>query len=148
MVSLSYNNSMFFLLRHPKVCKYFTNFRRSTFWESCAYLHGPDTQTDDTNISELEQEICYVTAKISEIDTILLKLSKLKPKSALWKNYLRNREEIGEVKNKLNQKNFWTWRSEEILIPKLLYPKRDIALFLQYFSLMASKHKDSCPYPT
>ena len=70
-------NNMSCLLRHPNVCKFFTKFRRCKFGESCAYLHGPDIETGNARISELEQEIQIVKAKISEIETLLLKLENI-----------------------------------------------------------------------
>ena len=98
-------SSMSCILRHPKVCKYFTNFRRCKFEESCAYLHGPDNQMDEKNISELKQEIENVKAKIEEIDTIISKLDHIETRiSSVEESNLKNSEEIKEVKNKLDQK--------------------------------------------
>ena len=112
-------NNMACLLRHPKVCKYFTNFRRCKFGESCAYLHGHDTQTEDKNISELEHELENVKAKISEIDAILLKLEQIESRiSSMEESNLRNREEIDELKKNLNQKTFDIEEVKKILDQK------------------------------
>ena len=98
-------SNMSCVLRHPKVCKYFTNFRRCKFEESCAYLHVPDNQIDDKNISELKQEIENVKTKIDEIDTILSKLDHIETRiSSVEESNLKNSEEIKEVRIKLDQK--------------------------------------------
>ena len=93
------------LLRHPKVCKYFLNFRRCKFGESCAFLHGPEKQTDAESIRELEQEIQHLKAKISQVETILSKLDKIEDKiRTMEKSNVKNCEEIKEVIQTFNQK--------------------------------------------
>ena len=93
------------ILRHPKVCKYFTNIRRCKFEESCAYLHGPEHRVDEKKISELEEEIKNVKAKIGEIDAMLLKLDLIETKiSSVEESNFKNKEEIEAVKNKLDLK--------------------------------------------
>ena len=92
-------------LRHPKVCKFFTNFRRCKFGESCAYLHGPNIETDDVRIGELEQEIKNLQAKINEIETSLLKLEHIEERiKSVEESNNKNCESIKDVKNSLNQK--------------------------------------------
>ena len=68
------------LLRHPKVCKYFLNFRRCKFGDSCAFLHGPEKQTDAETVKELEQEIQHLQAKIIEIEIVHSELDKIEDK--------------------------------------------------------------------
>ena len=72
----------------------------------CAYLHGPDNQTDEGQINELEQEIQNVKAKLSEIDTILVKLESMENRitSVEEESKQRNSERIEEVKKVLDQK--------------------------------------------
>ena len=97
-------NNLSCLLRHPKVCKYFLSFRRCKFGDLCAFLHGPDKQTD-AEISELEQEIQHVKAKISEVDTILAQLDKIEGRiSDVEKSNLKNCEEFKEVMKIFNMK--------------------------------------------
>ena len=98
-------NNMSHLLRHPKVCKFFTNFRRCKFGESCAYRHGPDIETGGVRISELEQEIQSVKAEISELETILLKLENIEDRiNSVEEINRKNCESIEHVKKTLNQK--------------------------------------------
>ena len=98
-------NNMSCLLRHPKVCKFFTNFRRCKFGESCAYLHGPDNQPGDVRINELEQELQIVKTKISEIETILLKLENIEDRiKSVEASNTKNCESIEDVKKTLDQK--------------------------------------------
>ena len=94
--------NLYCTFRHPKVCKYFTNVRRCKFEESCAYLHGPEQRVDEKKISELEQEIENLNAKIAEIDAILLKPAQIESRSSyVEESNFRNNEEIEKVKNKL-----------------------------------------------
>ena len=112
-------NNMSCLLRHPKVCKFFLSFMRCKFGEACAFLHGPDKQTDAENISELEQEIQHVKAKISEVETILSKLDKIEERMmSVEKRNLKTCEEIKEVMKTLNQKTSQMEKVQKTLDPK------------------------------
>ena len=94
------------VLRHPKLCKYFTNFRRCKFEESCAYLHGPEHNAErDENISELEEKIENIKAKLDQIDSFLLKLDHIETRISSKEEIChKNNEEIEQIKKKLDHK--------------------------------------------
>ena len=78
-------NNVNCLLRHPRVCKFFSNFGRCKFSDSCAYLHNFDKNVDD-KISELESEIQKIKTKIKEVETIQLRLESLETRLNIIEN--------------------------------------------------------------
>ena len=64
------------LLRHPKMCKYFSNSGSCKFNFQCAYLHHHTKNTVDVEISELESKIKEMESKIQEIEILQLKLDQ------------------------------------------------------------------------
>ena len=98
-------NNMSF--RHPKVCKFFNNFKRCKFGELCAYLHGPEIQTEDGKISELEENLAQVKAEIRKVEATLLKLENIENRMrSVEDSNRRNNERIEEVNQTLDQKTF------------------------------------------
>ena len=61
------------VLRHPRVCKYFSNLGSCKFNSACAYLHTSDLHKEE--ISRLKAEIQKLEDKINSID---VKLSALR----------------------------------------------------------------------
>ena len=62
------------LLRHPKICKYFSNSGSCKFDEHCTYLHIKNTL--DGEIGELETKIKEMENKIHEIEILQLRLDQ------------------------------------------------------------------------
>ena len=65
------------VLRHPRTCKFFSNFGRCKFDEECAYLHNSRNQTIDLEIRELESELRKTKTKIKELENIQERMDKL-----------------------------------------------------------------------
>ena len=98
-------NNMSCLFRHPKVCKFFNNFKRCKFGELCAYLHGPEIQTEDRKISELEENLAQVKAEIRKVEATLLQLENIENRMrSVEDSNRRNNERIEEVNQTLDQK--------------------------------------------
>ena len=65
------------VLRHPRTCKFFSNFGRCKFDEECAYLHNSRNQTIDLEIRELESELRRTKTKIKELKNFQERMDKL-----------------------------------------------------------------------
>ena len=65
------------LLRHPRECKFFSNFGRCKFAEQCALLHRSQNQTFDLEIRELRSAIMKTESKIKDIVSLQERIEKL-----------------------------------------------------------------------
>ena len=66
---------------HPRLCRYFNNFGRCKFEESCAYLHKKDDSLSDfrkdqeKEIKKLRNEVEELNKQVIELRSILKKIS-------------------------------------------------------------------------
>ena len=66
------------VLRHPRACKFFSNFGRWKFNYQCAYLHSfTRNQTLDFEIRELGTEIMKTKEKIKDVENLQIRIDKL-----------------------------------------------------------------------
>ena len=69
------------VFRHPTVCRYFSNFGRCKFSESCAYLHETCGTVQDTKISlvkiELENELKSLKDEIKILEMQVAELTRV-----------------------------------------------------------------------
>ena len=71
------------LYRHPRVCRYFTNFGRCKFEDSCAYLHKREDKISELRkeqekeIEKLKQEVEKLKNQVNELQNAVNQISKL-----------------------------------------------------------------------
>ena len=62
--------------RHPRACRYFNNFGRCKFEDSCAYLHKKDDRKDqEKEIEKLRKEVEELHKQVNELRKILKEFS-------------------------------------------------------------------------
>ena len=76
-------------LRHPRLCKFFTEFGRCKFGNGCFYFHLSTTNasnSEDEKIRALMKEIETLKKKIKEMEILLFRVQKMEKEI----EYLRN----------------------------------------------------------
>ena len=68
-------NNMCFL-RHPRICKYYSEFGRCKFGDSCLYLHTNRFLTLENDIGILKSEIEELKRKNTELENLVNKLNR------------------------------------------------------------------------
>ena len=69
------------IYRHPRVCRYFDNFGRCKFADSCAYLHKRNgnlcdiRKNQDKEIEELRKEVEELSKQVHDLRNILHEIS-------------------------------------------------------------------------
>ena len=69
------------MYRHPRVCRYFTNFGRCKFEDSCAYLHKRNDnlyefgKEQEKELEKLRKEVEELHKQVNELRTILSEIS-------------------------------------------------------------------------
>ena len=69
------------IYRHPRVCRYFDNFGRCKFADSCAYLHKRNgnlceiRKNQEKEIEELRKEVEELSKQVHDLRNILHELS-------------------------------------------------------------------------
>ena len=67
------------LMRHPRVCKFFTHFARCKFDNKCSYLHNiaseSSTRDLDSEIDEMKEEIEILKSNCKALKMEILKLN-------------------------------------------------------------------------
>ena len=70
-------------LRHPKICRFFRDYRRCKFGEWCHFKHLNNTM-NSTDLDEIKEKLDNLTKLINEKDTMINdlkeKLKKLEKK--------------------------------------------------------------------
>jgi hypothetical protein len=78
-------NSNTCLLRHPRVCKYFSNYQRCKFAEQCAYLHhsitiaetsSAEVQAHTQEVSELREQVKNLRVEVKNLSVEIDRLGK------------------------------------------------------------------------
>jgi hypothetical protein len=65
------------IYRHPMMWRYFTNFGRCKFKDSCAYLHEISENINEKEIEKLRQEVKELQMQVNELRNILSQNSEL-----------------------------------------------------------------------
>lgn len=80
-------------LRHPRLCRFFTQFGRCRFGNQCSYFHPVENKSDE-EIKALKMEVETLIAKISEMENLVLRLNHLENEIETLRKPLHSPESI------------------------------------------------------
>ena len=87
-------------LRHPRLCKFFTQFGRCKFGQKCSYFHPIECKSQSLEILALKVEIENLIVKVSGMEDLVLRLGHLENEIESLRKHTNS---AGNVFNKFDQ---------------------------------------------